>query len=63
MGRVSDKVYVGFNWNDGDYIEKVLSKSFTTLEQAKEFAENKDVVDIYRFKGKYRVEWKKKFCK
>lgn len=62
MGRVSDTVLVGFNWKDGSYIEKKLHRSFETLEEAERFAEGKNVRDIYRCKGRYKVEWIKKTC-
>ena len=38
---------------------RTLSRSFDTLEEAKKFAEGKDTVDIYKSKGRYKVEWLK----
>lgn len=37
-----------------------LSKSFDTLEDAERFASGKNVLDIFRSKGKYKVLWIKK---
>lgn len=48
-----------FNWKNGAYKEKTLSRSFDTLEEANKFADGKDVVDVYKSKGKIKVEWKK----
>lgn len=41
------------------YIERTLHRSFPTYEAAQNFAEGKDVRDIYRSKGKWVVEWTK----
>ena len=46
-----------FNWVDGHRKERRLSRSFDTLEEAERFSTNKDVTDIYRYRGRYRVEW------
>lgn len=48
-----------FDWNDGDTIVKTLSRSFDTLEEAVRFSQGKRTTDIYKSKGKYRVEWLK----
>ena len=39
--------------------QRTLSRSFDTLEAAQKFAEGKDVRDIYRAHGRYKVEWVK----
>lgn len=49
----------GFSWERGQYIDKTLTRSFPTLEAAKKFAEGKNVLDIFRKKGKFVVEWVK----
>lgn len=46
-----------FDWTNGDYIERTLSRSFDTLEEAEQFSTGKDVRDIYKSKGRYKVEW------
>lgn len=48
-----------WDWVNGYTIERHLSRSFNTLEEAQRFAENKQVIDIYRTKGCYKVEWVK----
>lgn len=55
----SVKTRHGFNWQKGAYKEKTLSRSFDTLEEANKFADGKDVVDVYKSRGKIKVEWKK----
>ena len=47
------------DWSKGCYMVRTLSRSFDTLEEAKKFAEGKDMVDIYKSKGRYKVEWLK----
>ena len=39
--------------------ERTLSRSFVTLEQANAFAEGKHVLDIYKSKGRFKVEYVK----
>ena len=39
--------------------ERTLSRSFDTLEQANAFAEGKHVLDIYKSKGRFKVEYVK----
>ena len=51
------------DWSVGDYKLRRLSRSFDTLEEAQRFADGKDGTDIYRCKGKYKVEWIKKEVK
>lgn len=48
-----------FNWDKGFYIERILTRSFNTLQEAEAFAEGKDVIDIFRNKDRFTVEWKK----
>ena len=44
--------------DDGRHkIRRVLTRSFDTLEEAERFAEGKDVRDIFRSKGRFKVEW------
>lgn len=38
---------------------RLLSRSFDTLEEATRFAEGKKITDIYKSKGRYKVEWLK----
>lgn len=47
------------DWSRGFYIERTLTRSFETLEAANKFADGKNVLDIYRNKGKFVVEWLK----
>ena len=55
------KTTYGFEWgNDfpnGHYIRRIFTRSFDTLEAAQRFAEGKDVIDIFRSHGRYKVEW------
>ena len=48
-----------FDWENGFYKIRTLSRSFDTYEEAQAFATGKEVLDIYRSKGKYKVEWLK----
>ncbi len=48
-----------FSWLDGWTTEKTLSRSFGTLAEAEAFSRGKNVVDIYRTLGKFKVEWLK----
>jgi HSP20 family molecular chaperone IbpA len=48
-----------FDWQNGYTITRRFSRSFATLEEAKRFAEGKPQADIYKSKGKYKVEWMK----
>lgn len=38
-------------------IKRTLTRSFDTLEAAEKFASGKVVIDIYRFRNRFRVEW------
>ena len=38
-------------------IRRVLTRSFDTIDDAKRFAEWKDVTDIFRSHGRFTVEW------
>jgi hypothetical protein len=59
MGRINKTSYY-FNWADGHYKVRELTRSFDTLEEAQKFAENrKEYHDIYISKGKYKVVWLK----
>ena len=58
MARISKTLY-RYDERRGFIIVKTLSRSFDTIEEARRFAEGKQVTDIYRFKGRFRVEWKK----
>lgn len=46
-----------FDWERGHTIEKTLSRSFDTIQEATAFADGKNATDIYRSKGRYKVEW------
>ena len=59
MARVNKTTY-RHDWVNGHYKQRSLTRSFETMDEAERFAEGKDVVDIYRRKGKYTVEWMKK---
>lgn len=59
MTRINHTGYY-HDWSVGDYKVRRLSRSFETLEEAQRFADGKDGVDIYRCKGKFKVEWIKK---
>ena len=37
--------------------ENTYSRSFDTLEAARKFAKGKDVRDIYKINGRFKVEW------
>ena len=46
------------SWSIDHQIEqRTLSRSFDTLGQAQKFAEGKNVTDIYRAHGRFKVEW------
>ena len=59
MPRINHTGY-HHDWSDGNYKMRRLSRSFDTLEEAQRFAEGKNVTDVYKCKGKYKVEWIKK---
>ena len=51
-------------WEHGDTKARILSRSFPTLEEAERFAKGEhpgcirwEVIDIYKSKGRYKVEW------
>ena len=48
-----------FDWKRGNYKVRELSKSFDTIDEARRFADGKNVLDIYVSKGKYKVTWLK----
>lgn len=48
-----------FDWVNGFTKVKVLSRSFDTLEEANRFAEGKQSTDVYKSKGRFKVEWVK----
>ena len=48
-----------FDWVNGDQIRRRLSRSFDSLEDAQRFAKNKLNAEIYKSKGRYKVEWLK----
>ena len=46
------------SWSVDHHVEqRTLSRSFDTLEEAQKFAEGKNVMDIYRAHGRFKVEW------
>lgn len=46
------------SWSIDHQIEqRILSRSFDTLDKAQRFAEGKAVTDIYRAHGRFKVEW------
>lgn len=47
------------DWANGFTIEKRLSRSFKTLEEAQKFAEGKERTEIYISRRMYKVEWTK----
>ena len=53
----TNKTAFHFDWVKGGQKVRKLSRSFNTLEEANQFAEGKQVTDIYRHKGRFRVEW------
>ena len=53
------KTTVRFDWESGYTKARRLSRSFETMEEAARFADGKADADIYRSKGKYKVEWLK----
>lgn len=48
-----------FDYEHGYTIVKQLSRSFDTMQEALSFANGKNVLDIYKSKGRYKVEWVK----
>ena len=48
-----------FEWGKGYYTVRHLSRSFDALEDAVRFSEGKLNTDIYKSKGRYKVEWTK----
>lgn len=59
MATRMNKTVCGFNWTEGYYKRRTLTRSFETLEAVQKFAEGKDVVDVFLNKGKFVVEWVK----
>lgn len=47
------------DWVNGYTKARRLSRSFSTLAEAEAFAKGKKNTEIYRSKGKYKVEWVK----
>ena len=47
------------DWVNGYTKYRRLSRSFDTLEEAERFTEGKLNVEIYKSRGKYKVEWHK----
>ena len=46
------------SWSIDHHVEEhTKHRSFDTLEAARAFAEGKNVVDIYRAKGRFKVEY------
>lgn len=43
----------------GYYTVRELTRSFDTLEAAEKFAEGKQVLDIYKENGRFKVQWLK----
>lgn len=56
------KTSVRFSWEKGYYKLRELSRSFDTLEEAERFAQGKNIIDIYRSKGRYKVAWIKEIA-
>lgn len=55
------KTIIQFDWENGYYKVRTLSRTFATLEEAERFSRNKEVTDIYCVGGgKYKVEWIKR---
>lgn len=52
-----NKTTIRFDWETGDTKVRRLIRSFETLDEAKRFAEGKQVSDIFRSKGRFVVEW------
>lgn len=46
-----------FDWEHGATKARILHRSFASLDAAERFAKGKDVKDIYKSAGKFRVEW------
>lgn len=46
-----------FDLENGYTIARRLSRSFDSLEEAREFSKGKVNSDIYKSKGRYKVEW------
>ena len=46
-----------FDWENGYRTRRKLSRSFNTLQEAQKFAETKLNSEIYKSKGKFKVEW------
>lgn len=44
---------------DGFTKRQTLTRSFDTLEAAQKFAEGKNTLDIFRAKGRFKVQWVK----
>lgn len=50
---------IKFDWANGYTKWRVLSRSFDSVEEANRFAEGKQIIDVYKSKGRYKVEWLK----
>ena len=57
MGRMNKTAHYGGYSGEPFTKVRTLSRSFQTLEAAQKFAEGKQVIDIYRNKGRFVVEW------
>lgn len=56
-GNETMKTTFRFDWENGYTKCRRLSRSFDTLEEAKHFSTGKQNADIYKSKGRYKVEW------
>jgi len=56
VGRINKTGYYD-GWGMIPHKKRELSRSFDTLDEAREFAEGKEGTDIYSFKGKFKVTW------
>lgn len=56
MGRIGKTAYYS-GWGTSPHKKRELSRSFDTLDAAQKFAEGKELLDIYKSKGKYKVVW------
>ena len=57
MSRINKTAFVGGCGGEPWSKVRTLSRSFDTLEQAQRFADGKNVVDVYKSRGRFKVEW------
>ena len=57
QGGNMNRTAIHFDWQNGHTKARRLTRSFDTADEAERFAKDKQVTDIYKINGRYKVEW------